>query len=134
VLGTRGRTDSYRLGVAVFGLLGDLVRELLATRVSLIVEGNFVPGTAVFDNLPAARVVQVHATATPELLRDRLLTRDSHRHPVHYDREVADEIAARAAQGEWAPLGLEGVLIEVDTSNRVDETALVERVRTAAGL
>jgi hypothetical protein len=48
---------------------------------------------------------------------------------VHYDREVVDEIAARA---KWATLTLEGVLIQLDTSNRVDERALVERVRSSA--
>jgi hypothetical protein len=67
-------------------------------------------------------------------LRARLLARDAHRHPVHYDREAADEIADRAGRGEWVPLPLEGELIAVDTRGRVDVAALVERVRATARL
>ena len=44
-LSTRGRDDSRRLGVAVFALLGTLVRESLRGGVWLIVEGNLAPGT-----------------------------------------------------------------------------------------
>ena len=55
-------------------------------------------------------------TAAPETLRERLLTRDTHRHPVHYDREAADEIAVRATAGEWRPLPLGGELVEIDTT------------------
>jgi hypothetical protein len=46
-----------------------------------------------------------------------MLARDTHRHPVHYDREAAGEVAARAAAGEWAPLPLDGALVHVDTSD-----------------
>ena len=35
---------------------------------------------------------------------------------MHYDREAANEIAARAAAGEWDPLPLAGVLVRVDTT------------------
>lgn len=132
MLDVRERDGSQRLGVAVFALIGELVRELLGVGVSLIVEGNFVPGTPVLVGLPPARIVQVHVSAEPELLRARLLERDTHRHPVHYDREVADEIAGRAARGEWAPLPLDGALIAVDTRERVDEAVLVERVHELA--
>jgi hypothetical protein len=61
----------------------------------------------------------VHVSADPETLRDRLRTRDP-RHPVHYDREAADEVAARAAAGEWPPLPLGGTLIEIDTTTWPD--------------
>ena len=50
-------------------------------------------------------------------LRARLLDRGGDRHPVHYDREAANEIAARAAAGEWDPLPLAGVLLRIDTTN-----------------
>jgi predicted kinase len=134
MLDVRGRVESQRLGVAVFALLGELARELLAAGVSLIVEGNFARGTPALDGLPPARIVQVHVSADPELLRARLLERDTHRHPVHYDREAAGEIAERAARGEWEPLALEGELIAVDTRDRVDEAALVARVRESVRL
>ena len=85
----------------------------------MIVEGNFATLTA----LPPARIVQVHLTARPDVLRERLLARDPSRHPVHYDREAADEIAERVAAGDWGPLPLGGTLLEIDTSDRPDLAA-----------
>lgn len=109
------RHASARLGAATFHVQFAVVRELLEAGVSVIVEGNFrLPEW--FETLPAARITQVHVTAAPATLRARLLERDAHRHPVHYDREAADEIAERAAAGEWPPLALGGPLVEIDTT------------------
>ena len=69
-----------------------------------------------FHDLPLCRLVQVHVSAAPEVIRKRLLERDTHRHPVHYDADAADEIAERARGGEWDPLPIDGELIRVDTS------------------
>lgn len=112
------REASRQLGVATFEVQFAVVRELLACGVSLVVEGNFAVEWAPrrFGGLPPARIAQVFVTAAPETLRERLLTRDTHRHPVHYDREAADEIAARATAGEWRPLPLDGELVEIDTT------------------
>jgi ribose 1,5-bisphosphokinase PhnN len=93
-----------------------LVRELLEHGVSLIVEGNFTERSTLLEALPPARIAQVHVSASPEVLRTRMLERDTHVHPVHYDREAADEVAARAAAGEWEPLPLEGTLLRIDTT------------------
>jgi predicted kinase len=123
---------SRQLGIATFELLRVLVRELLGNGVSLIAEGNFVPGrTTVFDDLPPARVVQVHLSAPPETLRERLHGRDATRHPVHYDRVAAAEIHERAGRGEWHALPLAGELIAVDTTSWPDVPALVEQVAAA---
>jgi hypothetical protein len=46
----------------VFELIGLLMRELLAGGTSLIAEGNF-NSTTLFENLPEARLVQVHIRA-----------------------------------------------------------------------
>jgi hypothetical protein len=109
-----------------------LVRELLEHGVSLIAEGNFVPGrTTVFDDLPPARIVQVHLSAPPETLRERLHARNEGRHAVHYDRVAAAEIHERAARGEWGPLPLAGELIAVDTAEWPALPALLERVAAA---
>jgi predicted kinase len=112
------RHASYRLGVATFRIQFGIVRELLEMGVSLIAEGNFRAGW--FEGLPPAELVQVHVSAGPETLRERMLARDAHRHPVHYDREAADEIAERAATGEWGPLPLAGTVIAIDTTNWPD--------------
>jgi predicted kinase len=108
------RHESQRLGVATFRIQFAVVHELLSAGISLIAEGNFRGSW--FDTLPRAEIVQVYVSAAPATLRERLLVRDSHRHRVHYDREAADEIAQRAAAGEWVPLSLGGRLIEIDTT------------------
>ena len=108
------RHASQRLGVATFHVQFGIVRELLVSGVSLIAEGNFQARW--FQELPPAEIVQVHVTAEPETLRHRLLARDVDRHPVHYDREAADEIATRTAAGEWAALPIGGRLVEIDTT------------------
>jgi predicted kinase len=112
------RHASQWLGVATFRIQFGIVRELLEMGVSLIAEGNFRVGW--FEGLPPAELVQVHVSAEPETLRERMLARDSQRHPVHYDREAADEIAERAAAGEWDALPLGGTVIAIDTTNWPD--------------
>lgn len=79
-----------------------------------IAEGNFRAHR--FEGLPPSEILQVHVTAEPAILRERLATRDTHRHPVHYDREAADEIAERAAAREWDALPLDGRVVRIDTS------------------
>jgi predicted kinase len=119
-------TDSKRLGSAVFRLMGDLMRELLEHGVSLVIEGNFAVGYPLFDDLPPARVIQVHVGAPREVLLERMRTRDAERHPVHYDAEAMDEITARLDRGEWEPLPLEGELIRIDTSGGASVEELVD--------
>jgi predicted kinase len=118
-LGIEDRARSQQLGGAVFDVLGLVVKELLQQGVSVIAEGNFTERSSLFSGLPPARIVQVHVSAEPETLRTRLAERDS-RHPVHYDREAADEVTARAAAGEWQPLPLGGTLLEIDTTTWPD--------------
>jgi predicted kinase len=118
-LGIEDRVRSRQLGAAVFELVGLFVAELLEQGVSVIAEGNFTQRSSLFSKPLPADIVQVHVTAGPETLRARLLERDD-RHPVHYDRDAADEIARRAAAGEWPPLPLGGRLIEIDTTTWPD--------------
>jgi predicted kinase len=114
-LGIEDRIPSRQLGAAVYELLGLVVKELLEQGVSVIAEGNFTERSTLFAGLPPAEIVQVHETADPETLRTRMRERET-RHPVHYDREAADEVSARAAAGEWPALPLGGRLIEIDTT------------------
>jgi len=114
-LGIEDRARSQQLGSIVFELMALVVKELLDQRVSVIAQGNFTERSTLLAGLPPAEIVQVYVTAAPQTLRARLLERDR-RHPVHYDREAADEVAARAAGGEWPALPLGGRLIEIDTT------------------
>jgi predicted kinase len=112
---TGAREESRRLGMGIFHVQFAVLHELLAAGVSVIAEGNFRLGEW-FEALPPARITQIYVSAGPGALRERLLARDTHRHPVHYDAEAADEISERAAAGEWLPLPIGGTLIEVDTT------------------
>jgi predicted kinase len=114
-LGIEDRPRSQQLGGVVFELIALVAKELLEQSVSVIVEGNFTERSTLLSGLPPAEIVQVYVTAEPETLRTRLLERDA-RHPVHYDREAADEVSLRAAGGEWRPLPIGGRLVEIDTT------------------
>jgi predicted kinase len=127
VLGGEGRAWSQRLGVATFELMFSVLDELLANGCSVVAEGNFSRADK-FLALPASRMIEVHVTAPPDVLRDRYSTRAA-RHAVHYDNEVVDEVPERAAAGEWDPLGV-GETIVVDTTDPVDVEAIAHRVRT----
>jgi ribose 1,5-bisphosphokinase PhnN len=130
-LGVTERAESQRLGAAVFDVLALVVHELLAARVSTIAEGNLTLGSSLWRGLPPCRLCQVHVSAAPDVLRTRLRVREA-RHPVHYDREAADEIAARAARGEWGALELDGALVRIDTTQAFpDAAALVARATAA---
>jgi ribose 1,5-bisphosphokinase PhnN len=124
------RSDSQRLGGAVFEVLAVVVHELLAAGVSTIAEGNFTASSSLVRALPPCRLCQVHVGAAPEVLRDRLRARDA-RHPVHYDREAAEEIAGRAARGEWDALDLAGALVRVDTTAAFPDAATLAAEVTA---
>jgi predicted kinase len=127
-LGGEGRAWSQRLGSATFDLMFCILDELLSNGCSVVAEGNF-SRKGPFLALPASRVIEVHVTAPPEVLRERCASRDQ-RHAVHYDREVADEVPVRAKAGEWDPLGI-GETIVVDTTAPVDVEALAQRVTRA---
>jgi predicted kinase len=122
-LGITDREESRRLGAAVFDLMALIVHDLLRSGVSVIAEGNLRAGTPLLEGLPPCRIVQVHVTASPETLHARLLARDPTRHPVHYDAAAADEIAERAAAGEWDALPLDGELVELETTSGFPDAA-----------
>ena len=126
-LGGEGREWSQRLGVATFGLIFHVLAELLGNRCSVVAEGNFSQAEP-FRALPAARVLQLHVWAPPEVVRQRFAARHR-RHPVHYDADVVDEVPARLSAGEWAALEIGGDLVRVDTTTFPDLPELVGRLR-----
>jgi predicted kinase len=120
-LGIADRATSQRLGAAIFDVIADVAHDLLRHGVSVIAEGNFTAESRLISGVPPCRVVQVHVAAASDVLRARLLARDTHRHPVHYDAAAADEIAERAARDDWGALPIDGVTIAVDTTDRFPE-------------
>lgn len=127
-LGGDGRDWSQRLGRATFEVIFHVIDRLLEAGVSVMAEGNFATAEG-FRRLPEARVVQIHVTAAPEVLRERFAARGG-RHPVHYDAHVVDEVPARARAGEWGPIDLSGELIEVTTDHDPDPSAEADRIVT----
>ena len=125
-LGGDGRAWSQRLGSATFEVIFHVVDLLLGAGVSVVAEGNFATAEG-FCTLPDARVVQVHVTAAPEVLRRRFDARGV-RHPVHYDAHVVDEVPARARAGAWDPIDLPGELIEVTTDHDPDPSTEADRI------
>jgi hypothetical protein len=107
--------------------MAGIVHDLLRRGVSVLAEGNFRPESSLGRELPPCRVVQIHVSASPEVIRARLMSRGSDRHPVHYDAEAADEIAERGRGGEWEALPLAGRLIRVDTSSGFPDPAALAR-------
>jgi predicted kinase len=131
-LGISDRATSQRLGGAVFDVIAAVAHDLLRRGVSVLAEGNFTAGSRLVASLPPCRVVQVHVSAAPHVLRERLLARDTHRHPVHYDAAAADEIAERAGHGAWAALPLHGPTLAIDTTTGFPEMhRIVAKVESA---
>jgi len=128
VLGSGDVAWSGRLGSAAYELIFGLARTMLSSHVSLIVEANFFRGHAErFASLPAHRLVQIHCSAPLPVLLERYAARS--RHPGHHDAEKIDELPARNESGDHAALELRGELIELDTTQPVDLTALASRLR-----
>lgn len=126
--GTGDVAWSARLGDAAYDLIFDLAATMLSDGVSLIVEGNFFVGQATrFTSLPHHRLVQIHCAAPLAVLLERYAARK--RHPGHHDDEKIDELPARYASDEHAPLNVAGEIVRLDTAGPVDIDALTERLR-----
>jgi predicted kinase len=131
-LGTGDRPWSRRLGTATFEILFHLARRLLESGQSLVLEGNFDAGRAggSFATLRAARLIQVHCSASEEIVLGRYRART--RHPGHLDDEIEHEVAQALRLGRHAPLDLPGELLRVDTSRSVDAQGVARQVRALA--
>jgi predicted kinase len=122
---------SQRLGAAAYPLMFLFMRRLLDAGRPLIAEANFFRGDHErrFAELPRHRPVQIHCHAPLEVLLQRYGSRPD-RHPGHHDGARAEELAERYASGRNGALGLDGELIELDTTEPVDVDALAERLHS----
>lgn len=136
-LGSGDRERSRALGRATFPILYDTAGRILRGGSSLIIEANFLAGTAERElrELPPCRVLQIVLTAPASVLLERFNGRLARggRHPGHHQDFVAEvsEVEDGLLQGRWAKLDLPGETIELDTSNGADPLPIVQRVASA---
>jgi predicted kinase len=128
-LGTGDREWSRQLGRGTYEVLFAVVRRLLESGASCIVESNFSHAEP-FLSLPPARVVQIFCTAPIDVVLDRYSRRA--RHPGHLNGEIVAELRERLAADEWKPLDLDGALIELDTREPLNVGLLASRLTAEA--
>jgi predicted kinase len=126
-LGAEDASSSAVLGGAAYRLIFALAGSMLASGVSVIAEANFFRGQeAEFMALPAHRLVQLHCEAPLGILCERYANRS--RHPGHHDAEKLKELPARFESGAHSALSLPGDVIELNTTQSVDLSALAARI------
>jgi predicted kinase len=142
-LGWSDKAWSLRVGVAAIALLYRMAETTLSAGASLIVESNF---RADFDTARmldlhgrcAFRPVQLRCVASGEVMAERYLRRlaAGERHPGHCETFAEAHIAALRAVGPIEPLGLDGPVLTVDTTDlsRLNMAAVLSwtRARIAA--
>lgn len=135
-LGYRDREWSLKVGKASWHVLYGVIEELVSHGQSLVAEANFGPE---HDEEPIKAlktdIVQVHCTATPEVLLKRFeeRVRSGKRHPGHRDEGNLDDVRTALDEGRHAPLRLDGPLVVVDTTDidAIDYPDLFTRIRSA---
>lgn len=120
-LGYSDRAWSKRVSAAAYALQFSQARQLAASKVNFILEGNFrwLEHRAHFDVLFAAATgVQIHCRANAEVLVQRFKARahSGNRHPGHVDIESLAEIERELLSAEQQPLPLSGAVIDCNTT------------------
>jgi predicted kinase len=128
-LGTGDLAWSQRLGEATYLAMLGIAEESVAAGASIVLEANFIRGGESRLAALPARFVQVHCSAPLDVLLERYAGRE--RHPGHIDSERIDALRDAVETGRHEPLYLPGETFRLDTSESVDLTALVERVRVS---
>jgi predicted kinase len=136
-LGWQDRAWSRKLGAATYHLLYYFLEATLAAGVSLIVESNFAPLATpelkrIQEKYPF-RPFQVMCWADGETLVERYSARSGQRHPGHVDFEALAEIEPVLRRGRLEPLGFDGEIIELDTTDfsKIDVAGTIARLKTA---
>lgn len=141
-LGWKDREWSRQLGAASARLLFHVIERQLAAGQSLVAESAF---HAAFDAPTLKRLqeryrfqtLEVYCTAETDVLLARVAGRaqSTARHPGHGEQTQAEELRANLERGVYAPLGLPGEALIVDTTDfaSVDEQHLLEQIRAKVG-
>ena len=122
-LGTGDLAWSKRLSHASMALLTQALATELAAGRSCLVEANFRADLATAE-LAALRaqypfaLVQILCRTAPAVLVERLRRRadSGERHPGHLDADWAPALTPETVPWRTEPLGLEGAVVEVDTT------------------
>ena len=130
----KDRAWSRQLGVATIEVLWHVIEMQLAAGVSCVAECNFNPELASprlrdILNKTNAKCIQVLCSCDGAERLQRFQSRQ--RHPGHADGEVSDDEAAMWKAQTLAPLDVDGLLIEVDTTDlsKVDYEDVLRQIR-----
>ena len=138
VYGWKDREESMKAGTASYKIMDYIIEGQLCCGNSLIVEGTFNP---VYDDAKfkkwqekyGARYSQIYCYADADTIRQRFRERantDS-RHVSHIEGEGGLQNLENHIQRGVNPLGIDGELIKVDSTDfsNVDEAGIVEQLR-----
>ncbi len=134
-LGHGDRDWSRQIGLTAISLLFSIAYQVLQSGSSVVTEANFYRQ---FDSERAAevlqqvraRVVQLHCSASPEILVERNARRrtSAKQWPGHHvmpDEELLEGIEA----GTWEPLDIPSEIIRVDSSTDIDYLRVLRELR-----
>ncbi len=135
-LGTGDVAWAQRLGRATLALVYWALEAQLSARRPAIVEANFAPDDAraelraLGDRHPL-EPLEIHCTASEDVLLARFAARRAARHPGHLDAERMPDIASAIAAGRYRPLGLSEDVVVVDTTSfdDIDAEGLLQAAR-----
>ena len=138
VYGWKDREESKKAGTASYKIMDYVIEEQLRCGNSLVVEGTFNPAydDAKFKSWQEkynVRYAQIYCYADANTVRQRFRDRaasDSH-HVSHIEGEGGLQNLENHIQRGINPLGIDGTLIKVDTTDflKVDEAGIVEQLR-----
>lgn len=141
-LGWSDRAWSRRLGVASIHLLYLVAEHILAAGQPVIVESNFrrdldTPAFVALRERTPHTTLQVVCTCDREVALARFTARwfAGERHPGHLEGEQIAELARALDAGEFAPLGVDGDALLLDTTDlaAVDYGPVIEQVQRRLG-
>ena len=121
-LGVGDKDWSQQVGRSAISLLFAVAHQILSTGSSLVTECNFSTRLSseqvgeIADN-SGARVVQVHCSASPEILVERNAARlaSPNLRPGHHVM-TSEELLEGVRSGVWEPLVVASKIVRVDTS------------------
>ena len=122
-LGWQDRAWSKKLGGATYELMYNFAETLLAAGQSLILESNFqacaLPRLRAWQTRYDLAFLQILLKCDSAILRERFKSRaaDGERHPGHVDDVMSDQGIAAMLARSTASLDLDGILLEIDTTD-----------------